>query len=307
MAIDTSFRRNRRTEREGRARRGDGLEPILREIDALIGLDPVKDEIFRLVDFARVVALKKERELPVGNLTFHMVFTGPPGTGKTTVARYIGQLLYELKLLRKDKLIEVDRSQLVGTHLGDTARIVQDKVKDALDGVLFIDEAYTLAGGGGATGRTDPFGQEAIDTLLKLMEDHRDRLVCIFAGYTSEMRRFVEANPGLRSRISRTIEFPSYDADELFRIFESLIEKNGFNMSGDARREARKVIDGLARDADESFGNAREVRQFFEALQPIQAERIAAHLDELDDIDALSNDDLMRIEEDDVRYYAEHL
>jgi len=305
--MEQDFRARRRSERAARPKRGDGLEPILRELDGLIGLDPVKDEIFRIVDFARVVALKKERDLPVSNLTFHMVFTGPPGTGKTTVARFVGRLLYELKLLRKDKLIEVDRSQLVGTHLGDTARIVQDKVKDALDGVLFIDEAYTLAGGGGATGKTDPYGQEAIDTLLKLMEDNRERLVCIFAGYTSEMRRFVEANPGLKSRISRTIEFPSYDGDELFAIFESLISKNGFTLSEDAREEAKKTIDDLARNSDENFGNAREVRQFFEALQPIQAERIAESLDELGDISELSNEELMRIESEDIRYYSDHL
>ena len=178
-------------------------------------------------------------------------------------------------------------------------------VERALGGVLFIDEAYTLAGGGGATGKTDPFGQEAIDTLLKLMEDHRERLVCIFAGYTTEMRRFVEANPGLKSRISRTIEFPSYNGDELFAIFESLVEKNGFNMTEDAKHEARKVIDDLARNADENFGNAREVRQFFEALQPIQAERIAEHLDEVDDIASITNEKLMGIEEDDIRLYAE--
>lgn len=305
--MEQDFRARRRSERAARPKRGDGLEPILRELDGLIGLDPVKDEIFRIVDFARVVALKKERDLPVSNLTFHMVFTGPPGTGKTTVARFVGRLLYELKLLRKDKLIEVDRSQLVGTHLGDTARIVQDKVKDALDGVLFIDEAYTLAGGGGATGKTDPYGQEAIDTLLKLMEDNRERLVCIFAGYTSEMRRFVEANPGLKSRISRTIEFPSYDGDELFAIFESLIAKNGFKLSEDARDEAKKTIDDLARNSDENFGNAREIRQFFEALQPIQAERIAESLDDLGDISELSNEELMRIESEDIRYYSDHL
>jgi SpoVK/Ycf46/Vps4 family AAA+-type ATPase len=305
--VEQNYRSRRRSERSSRPKRGDGLEPILKEIDALIGLDPVKDEIFRMVDFARVVALKKERDLPVSNLTFHMVFTGPPGTGKTTMARFIGQLLYELKLLRKDKLIEVDRSQLVGTHLGDTARIVKDKVKDALDGVLFIDEAYTLAGGGGATGQTDPYGQEAIDTLLKLMEDYRERLVVIFAGYTSEMRRFVEANPGLKSRISRTVEFPSYDGSELFEIFESLVQNNGFNITPEASDEARKVIDDLARSSDENFGNAREIRQFFEALQPIQAERIAEHLDEVDEISKISNEELMRIDEDDVRYYAEQL
>jgi stage V sporulation protein K len=305
--VEERYRSRRRSERASRPKRGDGLEPILKEIDSLIGLGPVKDEIFRMVDFARVVALKKERDLPVSNLTFHMVFTGPPGTGKTTMARYIGQLLYELKLLRKDKLIEVDRSQLVGTHLGDTARIVKDKVKDALDGVLFIDEAYTLAGGGGATGQTDPYGQEAIDTLLKLMEDYRERLVCIFAGYTSEMRRFVEANPGLKSRISRTVEFPSYDGAELYEIFEALVSKNGFNLTPSAAEEARKVIDDLSRSPDENFGNAREIRQFFEALQPIQAERIAEHLDEVDDISKISNEDLMCIDEDDVRYYAEQL
>lgn len=303
--MESSYRNRRREARKAGPKRGDGLEPILKEIDEMIGLDSVKDEIYRMVDFAKIVSLKKERDLPVGNLTFHMVFTGPPGTGKTTIARFIGNLLFELKLLRKGQLIEVDRSALVGTHLGDTARIVQDKVKDALDGVLFIDEAYTLAGGGGATGKTDPFGQEAIDTLLKLMEDNRDRLVCIFAGYTSEMRRFVEANPGLKSRISRTVEFPSYDGDELFAIFESLLAKNGFTISDDAQNEARKLIADLARSADDNFGNAREVRQFYEALQPIQAERLAEHLDDADNLESLSDEELMRIEEEDVIRYEE--
>ena len=139
------------------------------------------------------------------------------------------------------------------------------------------------------------------------MEDNRERLVCIFAGYTTEMRRFVEANPGLKSRISRTIEFPSYDGDELFAIFEPLIAKNGFTLSEEAREEAKKTIEDLARNSDENFGNAREVRQFFEALQPIQAERIAESLDDLGDLSELSNEELMRIEANDIRYYADHL
>ncbi|MEM1385451.1 MAG: AAA family ATPase [Pseudomonadota bacterium] len=298
------FQRPSRPPRRAPTRGGQRLNDIMEEIQSLIGLGPVKDEIYRIIDFARVVSLRKQRELPVSNLTFHMIFTGPPGTGKTTVARYIGELLYELKLLKKDKLIEVDRSQLVGTHIGDTAKIVTDKVKEALDGVLFVDEAYTLAGGGGATGSTDPYGQEAIDTLLKHMEDHRERLVCIFAGYTNEMRRFEDANPGLSSRISRRIEFPNYDGDELFQIFELFVKKNHLLLTPEAEHEAQKVIADLAASGakDPNFGNAREVRQFFEALQPIQAERIA---EQTEDLDEITNEELMTITDDDITYYAE--
>ena len=294
--------RRMRSARSRPTRGGANLDKVLRKIDALIGLEDVKSEIYRIYNFARVVALRKSRDLPVSNLTFHMVFEGPPGTGKTTIARLIGELLYELKLLRQNRLVEVDRSGLVGTHLGDTARIVTDKVKGSLDGVLFIDEAYTLAGGGGATGSTDPYGQEAVDTLLKLMEDHRERLVVIFAGYQDPMRRFMDSNPGLRSRISKNILFPNYTEDELFDIFELLVETSHLRLTPEAKHEARKVIAQMARDADENFGNAREVRQFFEALQPIQAERIA---EETEDLDTLTDEELMTISEDDVLYYAE--
>lgn len=302
MTLD--YRRPRQSQRTAARRRGSGLQIILDELESLTGLGPVKDEVYRIVDFARVVAVKKERNLPVSNLTFHMVFTGPPGTGKTTVARYIGKLLYELGLLRKDKLVEVDRSQLVGTHVGDTAVIVQDKVKEALDGVLFIDEAYTLAGGGGPTSSTDPYGQEALDTLIKLMEDNRSRLVCIFAGYTNEMRRFVDANPGLKSRISRHIEFPSYEEDELFAIWQSFVKRDGFFVTDEAEGIARKVVAEMARSADERSGNAREVRKFFEALQQIQAERISH---DYEDFDQLSNQDLMTFTDEDVQYFIDAL
>ena len=301
MSLSTPPRRSRPA-RSRPTRGGENLDKVLRKIEALIGLQDVKSEIYRIYNFARVVALRKSRDLPVSNLTFHMVFEGPPGTGKTTIARFIGELLYELKLLRQNRLVEVDRSGLVGTHLGDTARIVTDKVKGALDGVLFIDEAYTLAGGGGPTGNTDPYGQEAVDTLLKLMEDHRERLVVIFAGYQDPMRRFMDSNPGLRSRISKNILFPHYTEDELFDIFKLLVDTSHLRLTSGAEHEARKVIAQMARDADENFGNAREVRQFFEALQPIQAERIA---EETEDLDTLSDEELMTISEDDVLYYAE--
>lgn len=301
MSLSTPPRRPRPA-RSRPTRGGENLDKVLKKIDALIGLGDVKNEIYRIYNFARVVALRKNRDLPVSNLTFHMVFEGPPGTGKTTIARHIGELLYELKLLRQNRLVEVDRSGLVGTHLGDTARIVTDKVKGALDGVLFIDEAYTLAGGGGATGNTDPYGQEAIDTLLKLMEDHRERLVVIFAGYQDPMRRFMDSNPGLRSRISKNILFPNYTEDELFDIFKLLVDSSHLRLTPGAEHEARKMIAQMARDADENFGNAREVRQFFEALQPIQAERIA---EETEDLDTLSDEDLMTISEEDILYYSE--
>lgn len=288
--------------RSPKPKRGENLGPVLEEIDQLIGLDPVKDELNRIIAFASVMALKKERDIPFGSINLHMVFTGPPGTGKTTIARYIGKILYEIRLLRKGHLVEADRSQMVGSHLGETAKIVTDKVKEALDGVLFIDEAYTLAGGGGATARTDPYGQEAIDTLLKLMEDNRDRLVVIFAGYTNEMRRFLEANPGLKSRISRQIEFPSYTEDELFGIFQVMVEQHHFNLTPDAEDEARKHISWMGGAADENFGNAREIRQFFESLQPIQAERLA---DEFQNLDEIPDEALLTLTDEDVRLVAD--
>ncbi len=300
------YRRPRTTQRERiTSRRGQGLQQIIDEIDQLVGMEPVKQELGRIIDFARIVAIKRERDLPVSASSWHMVFTGPPGTGKTTVARYVGRIFYEINLLKKGHLVETDREGLVGQYMGDTAKQVKDKVKEALDGVLFVDEAYTLSGGGGATGQTDKYGQEAVDILLKEMEDRRDRLVCIFAGYTNEMRRFVDANPGLKSRISRTVTFPSYEGDELFEIFLRIVEKNRMLMTDGAKEMFRKQIGEMSRGAEENFGNAREVRQMFEKLQTIQAERLA--WDHPNDLEELDNDALMTLIEDDAVAYDQSL
>lgn len=278
--------------------RGDSkkqeLQQVIAEIDRLVGLQNVKYEIGKLMSFARVIAMRQERDIPVGAINLHMVFTGPPGTGKTVMARYVARILKALGLLRKGHLVEVDRTRLVGSHLGETALKTDDAVKEALDGILFIDEAYTLAGrdlGGG-----DPFGQEAIDTLLKCMEDKRERLVVIAAGYTNLMRRFLESNPGLKSRFSRTIEFEPYSAEELFEIFLLMVRSGHYIMEPEAERKAQKHIQWLQNSADEHFGNARAMRDFFEYILPIQAQRIAS----LEDFENLPDEELQLITEQDI-------
>ena len=250
------------------------LEDIIQELEQMIGLTQVKSELKELIDFAKVAALRFERDLPLSDINLHMVFSGPPGTGKTEVARKVGRMLKAIGLLQQGHCVEVDRSQMVASYLGQTAKQVAEKINDAKGGVLFIDEAYTLSGGKAGQGG-DSFGQEAVDTLLKLMEDHRGQLVVIAAGYTSEMRRFVESNPGLKSRFSRFIEFPSYSADELLQILQGMIEKSGYRLAPDAEPLARRHIADLRRYADETFGNARTMRQFFESLLPAQARRLA--------------------------------
>lgn len=298
----SNFAERRRQSQPDRRRRGQNLDAITDEIENLVGLDAVKDQIANLIDLAQVVALKKERDLPISNHSFHMVFSGPPGTGKTTIARLIGRIFYELNLLRKDTLLEVTKADLVGRYQGDTPTIVKDVVMSALDGVLFIDEAYMLSGGGGATGHTDSYSQEAIDTLLKLMEDHRDRLVCIFAGYTDEMRRFEDANPGLKSRISTRLVFDSYGEEQLMAIFLGMVERHHMTLSTAARDEARKYIGDLARigSKDPNFGNARDIRRMFEALQPIQASRLARQCTGEGGIQSITNEELLALEADDI-------
>ncbi|MCX4750400.1 AAA family ATPase [Kitasatospora sp. NBC_01287] len=247
------------------------VEELLAELDAMIGLGAVKREIRKLVSFLRVVEQRRGAGLPEGPVIGrHMVFSGSPGTGKTTVARVYGQLLAALGVVSAGHFSEVSRADLVGSALGETTRKTTAVFTKARGGVLFIDEAYTLSRRFG-TG-TD-FGQEAIDALVKLMEDHRDEVVVVFAGYSAEMREFLGANPGLQSRVSRTLEFEDYSPDELVGIVDGLAGQYGFTLAAEARAALGVHFRGVRRT--ETFGNGREARRIFEAALEQQALRLA--------------------------------
>lgn len=281
-----------------RANRRETVEDILAEMDAMVGLENVKKEIHRFIALAHVMVVRRERDLKTNRLNLHMVFSGSPGTGKTVMARKVARMLNVIRLLRRGHCVEVDRSHLVASYVGQTATKTRDVVESALDGVLFIDEAYTLTD----QGRSDPFGQEAVDTLLRLMENHRERLVVIVAGYTDKMREFCESNPGLKSRFSRFIDFPKFDRSELETIFLTLVVENEMSLTDQARRVASRHIADLVRDADDiTFGNAREIRSFFEQVVTSQADRLSQH----PELESLSNEELQLLTEEDVRLAVE--
>src|SRR5918995_2515168 len=245
------------------------LPELERELDALIGLEDVKEQVRALVAFLEVQGLRKARGLAEVATSQHLVFLGNPGTGKTTIARLLAQMYRAIGLLRRGQLVETDRSGLVAQYVGMTALKTNRVVRRALDGLLFVDEAYALAP---EAGRLD-FGPEAIETLLKRMEDQRERLVVIVAGYPRLMHRFLDSNPGLRSRFAREITFPDYSTGELLAISAKFAAENEYALTDDAQTVLRNVIDSAARG--EGFGNARYARTLFEQALNAQALRLA--------------------------------
>ena len=252
------------------------LEELLEELDALVGLAPVKAEVRLVTNLIQVQNLRRKRNLPVADSSRHLIFTGNPGTGKTTVARLLAQIYRTLGVVEKGHLVETDRSQLVAGFVGQTAIQVRKVVEGALGGVLLVDEAYALA-----RGDERDFGQEAIDTLVKLIEDHRDDLVVIAAGYPDEMGDFVESNPGLRSRFPKTIAFPDYSTDELVGIFVSMADKSAYRCAPETTEHLRRWFEAQPRE--KGFGNARLARNLFEASVARQASRVVAVADPTDE------------------------
>lgn len=245
-------------------------DTMLAKLEAMVGLGAVKREVTDLVSLLTTAQQREAAGLPAPRISQHLVFSGPPGTGKTTVARLYAGLLTSLGVLPRGQLVEVARADLVGRYVGHTAQLTKEVFESAMGGVLFIDEAYTLT----PEGAGSDFGREAVDTLLKLMEDHRDEVVVIVAGYTGEMRRFLDSNPGLASRFSRFVEFENYSTDELLTIMERHAEDSGYSCPADTLAALRTHIEGIPRDR--SFGNARLARQLLETMITHQARRLTA-------------------------------
>ena len=247
------------------------LEELLAELDGLCGLDQVKRDVKSLTNLVKVRRLREEAGLPVPPMSLHLVFLGNPGTGKTTVARLLATLYHAIGVLPKGQLVEVDRSGLVAGFVGQTALKTQEVIQKAIGGVLFIDEAYALVN----QDNGNDFGREAVEVLLKNMEDHRKDLVVIVAGYSQLMEKFIHSNPGLESRFNKYFYFEDYDGAQLFTILQSMCDKNGYVLTPEGEALARRELMDLYEDRDENFGNARDVRNLFEQAVARQSDRVA--------------------------------
>lgn len=255
----------------------EDMKDLMAELNSLTGLKSVKEDLNGLINLMKVQKMREENGMKQTGINKHMVFMGNPGTGKTTVARLLSKIYASIGVIEKGHLVEVDRSGLVSGYIGQTAMKVQDVVEEALGGVLFVDEAYTLTSNKGQ----NDFGQEAVDTLLKAMEDHRDDLIVIVAGYTELMQEFLDSNPGLRSRFNKFIMFEDYTAEEEYEIFKSMCRNQEYKLSKEATEEAKRFFTELCENKTETYANARDVRNYLEKAISNQATRIVS----LQDVD----------------------